>query len=150
MLEDEKILGTVHIAFGASAGIGGTVSVPIHLDVVILDATLDIDGTRVLDAGRYVLDECRDDAARRPQRLRGTRPARDRADRAPRSAPRLLDVHSDPDHHRSVFTLAGRPGALAQAVLAGAREAIAARSTSTATTASTRASARSTSPRSST
>jgi glutamate formiminotransferase len=37
---------------------------------------------------------------------------------------RLLDVHSDPDHNRSVFTLAGEPGALAQAVLAGAREAI--------------------------
>ena len=56
VLEDEKILGTVHIAFGASAGIGGTVSVPIHLDVVIVDATLDVDGRRVLDAGRYVLD----------------------------------------------------------------------------------------------
>ena len=27
-LEDEKILGTAHVAFGASAGIGGTVSVP--------------------------------------------------------------------------------------------------------------------------
>lgn len=38
---------------------------------------------------------------------------------------RLLDVHVDPDHHRSVFTLAGEPGALAAAVLAGAREAIA-------------------------
>jgi leucyl aminopeptidase (aminopeptidase T) len=56
MLEDEKILGTVHIAFGASAGIGGTVSVPIHLDVVVLDATLELDGRTVLDAGRYVLD----------------------------------------------------------------------------------------------
>ena len=55
VLEDEKILGTVHVAFGASAGFGGTVSVPIHLDVVILDATLEIGGTRVLDAGRYVL-----------------------------------------------------------------------------------------------
>lgn len=56
VLEDEKILGTVHIAFGASAGIGGTVSVPIHLDVVVLDASLEIDGRQVLDAGRYVLD----------------------------------------------------------------------------------------------
>ena len=56
ILEDEKILGTVHVAFGASAGIGGTVSVPIHLDVVVLDATLEIGGTRVLDAGRFVLD----------------------------------------------------------------------------------------------
>lgn len=55
VLEDEKILGTVHVAFGASAGIGGTVSVPIHLDVVVLDATLDVGGTRVLDAGRWVL-----------------------------------------------------------------------------------------------
>jgi leucyl aminopeptidase (aminopeptidase T) len=57
VLEDEKILGTVHVAFGASAGIGGTVTVPIHLDVVVLDATLDVDGRRVLDAGEYVLDQ---------------------------------------------------------------------------------------------
>jgi leucyl aminopeptidase (aminopeptidase T) len=55
LLEDEKILGTIHVAFGASAGFGGTVSVPIHLDVVVLDPTLDVGGTRVLDAGRWVL-----------------------------------------------------------------------------------------------
>ncbi len=57
VLEDEKILGTVHVAFGASAGIGGTVSVPIHLDVVVIDASLEIDGRVVLDGGRFVLDE---------------------------------------------------------------------------------------------
>jgi leucyl aminopeptidase (aminopeptidase T) len=56
VLEDEKILGTVHVAFGASIGIGGTVSVPIHLDVVVLEASLDVDGRTVLDGGRYVLD----------------------------------------------------------------------------------------------
>jgi leucyl aminopeptidase (aminopeptidase T) len=56
VLEDEKILGTVHVAFGASIGIGGTVSVPIHLDVVVLDASLEIDGQPVLEDGRYVLD----------------------------------------------------------------------------------------------
>jgi len=55
VLEDEKILGTVHIAFGASAGIGGNVSVPIHLDSVVLDVTLEVDGRRILDAGRFVL-----------------------------------------------------------------------------------------------
>ena len=38
---------------------------------------------------------------------------------------RVLDVHADPDHHRAVFTLAGAPGELAPAVLAGAREALA-------------------------
>lgn len=37
---------------------------------------------------------------------------------------RVLDVHSDPDHHRSVFTLAGAPGALADALVAGAARAI--------------------------
>ncbi len=37
---------------------------------------------------------------------------------------RLLDVHADTDHHRSVFTLAGEPGKLAQAVVDGAAEVI--------------------------
>jgi glutamate formiminotransferase len=37
---------------------------------------------------------------------------------------RLLDVHSDPHHHRSVFTLAGAPGRLHEALLEGAREAV--------------------------
>ena len=39
--------------------------------------------------------------------------------------PGLLDAHSDPDHHRTAFTLAGRPGKLAEAVLAGAGEVVA-------------------------
>jgi leucyl aminopeptidase (aminopeptidase T) len=55
VLEDEKMLGTVHVAFGSSAAIGGTVSVPVHLDCLVAGATLDIGGTRVLDAGRFVL-----------------------------------------------------------------------------------------------
>jgi glutamate formiminotransferase len=38
---------------------------------------------------------------------------------------RLLDVHSDPDHHRAVFSMAAAPGALAEAMLEGAREAVA-------------------------
>jgi leucyl aminopeptidase (aminopeptidase T) len=54
-LEDEKILGTAHVAFGASAGIGGTVTVPVHLDVVVLEPSLWIGSTHVLDGGRYVL-----------------------------------------------------------------------------------------------
>ena len=37
---------------------------------------------------------------------------------------RLLDVHTDPHHHRSVFTLAGEPGRLHEALLEGAREAV--------------------------
>jgi glutamate formiminotransferase/glutamate formiminotransferase/formiminotetrahydrofolate cyclodeaminase len=38
---------------------------------------------------------------------------------------RVLDVHSDPDHHRSVYTLTAAPGHLAPALAAGAREALA-------------------------
>jgi glutamate formiminotransferase len=37
---------------------------------------------------------------------------------------RLLDVHSDADHHRSVFTLAGYPGTLASSLLSGAAAAV--------------------------
>jgi glutamate formiminotransferase len=39
--------------------------------------------------------------------------------------PGLIHHSSDPDHHRSVFTLAGEPGELARRVVDGAREAIA-------------------------
>jgi glutamate formiminotransferase/glutamate formiminotransferase/formiminotetrahydrofolate cyclodeaminase len=35
----------------------------------------------------------------------------------------VLDVHDDPDHHRAVFTVAGRPGTLAPALADGATEA---------------------------
>jgi len=37
---------------------------------------------------------------------------------------RVLDVHADADHHRSVYTLAGHPGELADALLRGARVAV--------------------------
>ncbi len=37
---------------------------------------------------------------------------------------RLLDIHSDTDHDRSVYTLAGAPGALSDALLRGAAEAV--------------------------
>lgn len=36
----------------------------------------------------------------------------------------LLDLHSDPDHNRSAFTLAGEPGNLARAVIDGAACAV--------------------------
>jgi leucyl aminopeptidase (aminopeptidase T) len=43
-LEEEKLLGSVHIAFGASAALGGTISVPVHIDCVVLEAKLELDG----------------------------------------------------------------------------------------------------------
>jgi len=55
ILEDEKILGTCHVAFGASAGIGGTVQVPVHLDCVVLEPTVEIDGETIVSGGDLLL-----------------------------------------------------------------------------------------------
>jgi leucyl aminopeptidase (aminopeptidase T) len=55
ILEDEKILGTAHVAFGASAAIGGTVQVPVHLDCVILEPTVELDGRTILSGGELLL-----------------------------------------------------------------------------------------------
>ena len=55
ILEDEKILGTCHIAFGASAGIGGTVQVPVHLDCVVMKPTLELDGEAIVRDGELLI-----------------------------------------------------------------------------------------------
>jgi len=39
-------------------------------------------------------------------------------------AAQVLDVHTDADHGRSVFTIAGEPGGVAESLLAGAEEAL--------------------------
>jgi leucyl aminopeptidase (aminopeptidase T) len=55
ILEDEKILGTAHVAFGASAAIGGTVQVPVHLDCVVLEPTVEIDGEAIVGGGELLI-----------------------------------------------------------------------------------------------
>jgi leucyl aminopeptidase (aminopeptidase T) len=55
LLEDEKILGTAHVAFGASAGIGGTVSVPIHIDCVVLEPEVAVDGEPLARGGELLV-----------------------------------------------------------------------------------------------
>jgi leucyl aminopeptidase (aminopeptidase T) len=54
ILEDEKILGSAHVAFGASAAIGGTVQVPVHLDCVMMHPTVEVDDTPIVEAGELV------------------------------------------------------------------------------------------------
>ncbi|MCR4401436.1 MAG: aminopeptidase [Firmicutes bacterium] len=51
VLEDEKVLGTVHIAIGNNVSFGGTVDVPSHLDGIILQPTLLVDGVAVIEDG---------------------------------------------------------------------------------------------------
>jgi leucyl aminopeptidase (aminopeptidase T) len=55
ILEDEKILGTCHVAFGASAATGGTVQVPVHLDCVVLEPTVEIDGEAIVSGGELLV-----------------------------------------------------------------------------------------------
>jgi leucyl aminopeptidase (aminopeptidase T) len=55
LLEDEKILGSCHVAFGASAGIGGDIQVPIHEDCVVLEPTVTVDGEPLITAGELVV-----------------------------------------------------------------------------------------------
>ena len=55
ILEDEKILGTAHVAFGASAAIGGTVQVPVHLDCVIVEPTVEVDGKEIVRGGQLLI-----------------------------------------------------------------------------------------------
>jgi leucyl aminopeptidase (aminopeptidase T) len=55
ILEDEKILGTAHVAFGASAAIGGNVQVPVHLDCVVMKPTVELDGEPIVREGELLL-----------------------------------------------------------------------------------------------
>jgi leucyl aminopeptidase (aminopeptidase T) len=56
VLEDEKILGSLHVAFGSSFAFGGTVQVPIHIDCVVLRPELELDGEPVLRGGRLLVE----------------------------------------------------------------------------------------------
>lgn len=56
ILEDEKILGTVHIAFGNNASMGGTVDVPFHVDGIIMKPTLTLDGRTIIQEGQPLFD----------------------------------------------------------------------------------------------
>ena len=55
LLEDEKILGTCHVAFGASAAIGGTIQVPVHLDCVVLEPDVSVDGEPLVRGGELLV-----------------------------------------------------------------------------------------------
>jgi leucyl aminopeptidase (aminopeptidase T) len=51
-LEDEKVLGTCHVAVGSNAFFGGTVSVGVHLDGVLCEPSIWIDGVLIMEGGR--------------------------------------------------------------------------------------------------
>ena len=56
ILEDEKIYGTVHIALGSNDTFGGTVAAGIHVDGVVKEPVLKLDGKTVLEKGHLILE----------------------------------------------------------------------------------------------
>ncbi|MGB2804377.1 MAG: aminopeptidase [Candidatus Zixiibacteriota bacterium] len=51
VLEDEKVMGTVHMALGDNKSMGGNVSVQSHLDGILLKPTLWIDEEKIMEDG---------------------------------------------------------------------------------------------------
>jgi leucyl aminopeptidase (aminopeptidase T) len=59
VLEDEKAIGTAHVAFGASAGIGGANLAGVHIDGVMTRPTVALDDERVLEDGQLLIPASR-------------------------------------------------------------------------------------------
>ncbi len=55
ILEDEKVMGTIHIAFGNNVSMGGSVNVPIHLDGIVLSPSVEVDGKPLMVDGKLRL-----------------------------------------------------------------------------------------------
>ena len=55
LLEDEKVMGTIHIALGNNIAMGGSVNVPIHLDGVIKKPTVWMDGKLLMRDGKLLI-----------------------------------------------------------------------------------------------
>ena len=55
ILEDEKVMGTIHIAFGDNKSMGGSVRVASHLDGLIKQPTVWFDERKVMEGGRLLV-----------------------------------------------------------------------------------------------
>ncbi len=57
ILEDEKVLGTCHIALGNdTSSLGGKNDVPIHLDCIIDKPTIFFDNKKIMEKGKFLIN----------------------------------------------------------------------------------------------
>ena len=56
ILEDEKVMGTIHIAFGDNKSMGGSVRVASHLDGLIKNPNVWFDDKLIMKDGKFVVD----------------------------------------------------------------------------------------------
>lgn len=54
VLEDEKVAGTCHIAFGNNKHFGGKIDVPFHVDVVVKSPTIYADNVLIMKDGKIM------------------------------------------------------------------------------------------------
>ena len=55
ILQDEKVLGTCHVAFGNNSSIGGKVYSKLHLDTVLQKPTIIVDDVVLMKGGKFLL-----------------------------------------------------------------------------------------------
>jgi aminopeptidase len=55
ILEDEKVMGTIHIAFGDNKSMGGTVRVASHLDGMVTRPSVWFDDRKIMEDGRLLV-----------------------------------------------------------------------------------------------
>lgn len=53
ILEDEKVLGTAHVALGNNLSFGGSIDVPVHIDGVFTKPTIIVDGKTIIIKGSF-------------------------------------------------------------------------------------------------
>jgi leucyl aminopeptidase (aminopeptidase T) len=54
-LEDERIYGSCHIGLGTNTAFGGDVQAKWHVDANVLDATVEVDGQRIMENGKFLI-----------------------------------------------------------------------------------------------
>lgn len=53
VLEDEKVFGTIHVAFGSNNTFGGTISAGVHIDGVVKEPSFYIDDRLIMENGKF-------------------------------------------------------------------------------------------------
>jgi leucyl aminopeptidase (aminopeptidase T) len=56
IIEDEKVMGTIHIAFGDNKSMGGSVRVASHLDGLVTSPTVWFDDQLIMRDGKFVVE----------------------------------------------------------------------------------------------
>jgi 2,5-dihydroxypyridine 5,6-dioxygenase len=59
--EDKNILGAMHFGLGTNVDVGGSIRSKIHMDGVVLEPTLYVDGEKRIENGKFLVDIHADD-----------------------------------------------------------------------------------------